>query len=456
MARSLAASGNEEAAKNTYLTLLSGDPDHVPALVELGTLAEATGHLSAARSAWQRAVTLDPNHAIAQTCLANTLAAIGNVKDARKHYQAALRGNPDCIAARRGLAGLLFSLNDPEAEIHARAGYAGKSTILKRYRGTGPGIPLLLLFSARGGNIDTGPWIDDRRYAVTAICADYHDMKQRLLPHNLIVNAIGDADLCPQALENADRIVRLSGAPVINAPAWVRQTTRLNNAHRLAAIPGVVVPRTASIGRNEVNRLADRPYPFLLRSVGFHTGQHFLRIDEQDDLADAAGSLPGGTLLAIDYHDCRGADGLFRKYRVMFIGGRLYPLHMAASEHWKVHYFSAAMASSAEPRSEEAAFLSDMPQTIGPKAMEALSRIAGELNLDYAGIDFTLTPDGDVLVFEANATMVMPPPPPDPIWAYRRPARQAALAAAQSLLSGTRLSAMPRHTKTNETIKIFA
>lgn len=436
MARSLAASGNEEAAKNTYLMLLSDDPDHVPALVELGTLAEASGHRGAARSAWQRAVTIDPNHAIAQTCLANTLASLGNYKDARKHYQAALRGNPNCIAAQRGLAGLLFTLNDPEAEAHARAAYAGKTTILKRYRGTGPGIPLLLLFSARGGNIDTGPWIDDRRYAVTAICADYHDLSQKLPPHRLIVNAIGDADLCPQALENADRIVRLSGAPVINAPAWVRQTTRLNNAHRLASIPGVVVPRTVSVGRAELNRLADRAYPFLLRSLGFHTGQHFRRIDEQDDLADAASTLPGGTLLAIDYHDCRGADGLFRKYRVMLIGGRIYPLHMAASEDWKVHYFSAAMASSVALRSEEARFLSDMPQALGPKAMDALSRVARELNLDYAGIDFALNQDGSILVFEANATMVMPPPPQDLIWAYRRPAHGKALMAAQSLLVG--------------------
>src|SRR6202012_778907 len=200
MARSLAASGNEDAAKNTYLMLLSDDPDHVPALVELGSLAEASGHRSAARSAWQRAVTIDPNHAISQTCLANTLASIGNTKDARKHYQAALRSNPNCLAAQRGLAGLLFTLNDPEAEAHAQAAYAGKTTILKRYRGTGPGIPLLLLFSARGGNIDTGPWIDDRRYAVTAICADYHDLSQKLLPHGLIVTAVGDAQVCPRAL----------------------------------------------------------------------------------------------------------------------------------------------------------------------------------------------------------------------------------------------------------------
>src|ERR1700744_4033298 len=94
------------------------------------------------------------------------------------------------------------------------------------------------------------------------------------------------------------------------------------------------------------------------------------------------------------------------------------------------------MASSTALRSEEASFLSGMSQALGPKAMEALTQVAEELNLDYAGIDFALNRDGSILVFEANATMVMPPPPHDLIWAYRLPAHNAALTAARSLLAG--------------------
>jgi hypothetical protein len=54
--------------------------------------------------------------------------------------------------------------------------------------------------------------------------------------------------------------------------------------------------------------------------------------------------------------------------------------------------------------------------------------------LDYAGVDFALAPDGRVLLFEANATMVVFPPPPDPIWDYRRGAVDAVLAAATRML----------------------
>ncbi len=47
-----------------------------------------------------------------------------------------------------------------------------------------------------------------------------------------------------------------------------------------------------------------------------------------------------------------------------------------------------------------------MPSVIGGRAIRALERIATELALDYGGIDFGIGPDGEVLLFEANATMV--------------------------------------------------
>ena len=56
------------------------------------------------------------------------------------------------------------------------------------------------------------------------------------------------------------------------------------------------------------------------------------------------------------------------------------------------------------------------------------------LGLDYGGIDFALAPDGSVLMFEANATMVVFPPNPDPIWDYRRGAIDLVLKAATRML----------------------
>jgi hypothetical protein len=439
-ARSLAAAGQDEAARQAYLDILRQDPDQVAVLVEFGVLAEAGGYRSAARSAYQRAVVIDPDHAIARTGLANALRDSGKLIAARDHYRAALRRDPGFAAAHQGLAGVLSTLGDPSAEAHWRAGYAGQTAIGRRYRGSGPATNLLLLFAAKGGNVETGPWIDDRRYAVTALCADYHDREAPLPPHDVVVNAIGDADLYadpvgPDALANAERIIACSTVPVINKPALVRRTTRTGNALRLAEIPGAVTPRTAAIPRRSIAALHDWDFPLLLRSPGFHTGQHCRRVDSPDALATAAVALPGEELLAIAYHDCRGADGLFRKYRAMFIDGAIYPLHMAASADWKVHYFTAAMAGSEALREEEARFLNRMPDTLGTRAMGALEGIAETLALDYAGVDFALRPDGSILVFEANATMVAPLPGREPIWDYRRDAVAAVLAAAEAMVS---------------------
>jgi len=59
---------------------------------------------------------------------------------------------------------------------------------------------------------------------------------------------------------------------------------------------------------------------------------------------------------------------------------------------------------------------------LGANAMDALRRIAAALALDYGGVDFALDPQGRIVVFEANATMVINPVDDDERWTYRRPA----------------------------------
>jgi D-alanine-D-alanine ligase-like ATP-grasp enzyme len=61
-----------------------------------------------------------------------------------------------------------------------------------------------------------------------------------------------------------------------------------------------------------------------------------------------------------------------------------------------------------------------MERVIGSKAVAALRAIQAELGLDYGGIDFGLNERGEVLLFEANATMVVMVPDADERWDYRR------------------------------------
>ena len=62
-------------------------------------------------------------------------------------------------------------------------------------------------------------------------------------------------------------------------------------------------------------------------------------------------------------------------------------------------------------------------------------RIDGGLKIVQDGIDFGLGADGGVLLFEANATMVVAPPDPDERWTYRRPAVARILEAVGAMMN---------------------
>jgi hypothetical protein len=175
-------------------------------------------------------------------------------------------------------------------------------------------------------------------------------------------------------------------------------------------------------------------FPLLVRSPGFHNGRFFERVDAEEALAGIVAELPGNEVMLIAYQDTRSPDGVMRKYRVMSIGGRLYPLHLAISPHWKVHYATSAMHERHAYREEERAFLSDMSRAIGSRAVRALEAIAQTMELEYAGIDFAIDSIGRVVVFEANGAMAIFTPESDARWDYRRAAVSRALNAVKAMI----------------------
>ena len=436
-ARWLAAAGEDALANQAYLEVLGQAPTHFEALNELGALAFRGGYRSAARTAYEQAVRCHPHNPMGRVNLGNLLYHDGDLAGARAHYQAALAADADFAEAHQGLARVLTDLGEAAAAApHWQKGFVGRAIVARPYRGAGAATPVLLLVSARGGNIPTEQILDDRTFAVSALYAEFYDPADALPPHALVFNAIGDADLCALALARAEEVLARTKAPVINPPPQVRRTGRAANARRLGKLPGVKAPVIRTMARSALlqARGPGLTFPLLLRAPGFHTGQHFARVERPEDLAAATAALPGDELLAIEYLDARGADGLARKYRVMIIDGGLYPLHLAISANWKVHYFTAGIAANAAYRQEERRFLDDMATILGPRAMAALAGIGRSLGLDYAGVDFALGADGRVLLFEANATMVIHSPEPDPIWDYRHAPIGRALDAVKRML----------------------
>ena len=441
--------GQDEAAKFAYLEYLQHKPDDPEALTNLGNLAYRTGYRRAARTAYQRAVQVDPKNCVTRVNLANALLDGAELAEARDQYEAAIALDPDFAPAHQGLSYVYSRLGDEAASrSHRDRGFRGNAITHIPYRGDRRPTRAVVLVSAAGGNFNTEWFLDDHRYDVHRIAAEYADLDELLPPHDVLVNAIGDADLCHEALLAAVQMRARSQAPIVNAPHRVLQTRRIANARRLETIPNVVTAHMALIPRAElrvgVDSLRSRGfrYPVLLRTPGHHTGRHFLKLNDETDLPRSLAQLPGDELLAIDYIDARSNDGLTRKCRMMAIGGELYPVHAAVSRAWKVHYFSADMASNPEHRAEDEHFINDPEAVLPPAAMTALREIGFLLDLDYAGVDFSIDGRGRLIVFEANATMSMVPPDPDPRFSYRVGAVNRVFAAFDAMLAAnTRSSA---------------
>lgn len=439
----LGALDRKAHAQAAFIDILRRHPTHFSALNEFGTWLSTQGAIDAACRVYAEAILHHPDNPMARVNLGNLLLRANRHAEARMHYEAALKSAPDHAAAHQGMGAVLSDEGDRDgAAAHFHKGFRDHAVSTLPYRGAGAPIPLVQLVSSGGGNIPTAPFLDDCVFLTTVVVADHFDSKTPLPPHALVFNAIGDADLCRPALEAAKRLTAASKVPVVNDPRAVLKTGRLDNAADLAVLPGVITPKVVTVLRSQLASpegaaiIADHgfAFPLLLRSPGYHTGRNFLLVEQATGLAASAAALPGDELLVIEYLDARGKDGNARKYRVMMIGGEIFPLHLAISGNWKVHYFTSDMADKPDHRKEEMAFLADMRGVIGDKAFAALHAICRRLDLDYGGIDFGINADGDLLLFEANATMVIASPDNDPRWAYRRGAIQAVIDAVVAMI----------------------
>jgi glutathione synthase/RimK-type ligase-like ATP-grasp enzyme len=442
-ARCLDDLGRVEDAMRAYRALLDVEPRHFGALTNLGTLFLEQGMAEGASACFHAALDSDWEDPLGHLNVALLAAHNGEYDAARGHFERVLRLFPDDAHARlhahNGLSRLYERAGDEQrADEHLRLAFEKPIVWTFPYRGTGEPLRVLVLTSPRGGNVISNQFFDDRVVERVVIVPEAFGDGSPLPAHHVIFNAIGEPDVTRRTLERAARLVEASPGPVINDPRAVLLTDRRQMMDRIAAIPTLIAPRTRRFRREEIT--AERlqaegfAFPLLLRSPGFHAGDNFELIAQSDDLPAALAALPGAELYAIAFHDARGADGWVRKYRIAFIDGRPYPVHLAIAQQWKVHYFSGAMAESAEHRDEERRFLDDMDAVLGAAERDALAAVGDAMRLDYAGVDFGRDRSGRIIVFEANAAMAIYPPPDDPRWDYRRRAHEQAIAAVRSML----------------------
>ncbi len=231
---------------------------------------------------------------------------------------------------------------------------------------------------------------------------------------DLLFNAIGEPDIAHPLTQRLDNFVEACGRPVLNRPAAVARTQRHRLPELLAGLDDVVVApcirlegAPASPDALAARLAADGiDFPVLTRPLSKHGGDSLTLHASPEALWNTLATIDAPHYLTA-FYDYRSADGHFRKYRSIFIDWVPFPYHLAISSNWIVHYFSADMVGNPSKIDEERRFLEDPRTALGERAAQALAAIGRRLDLDYAGADFSLLPDGRVLVFEANAAMLV-------------------------------------------------
>ena len=210
-ARRFTETGRNADARDAWLEYLAQSPGDRLALNNLGTLLCGMGYRTAARTAYAEAVAQQPGDPLSRVNLANLLHENGDETGAREHYAAALAADPEFAEAHQGVSYVLAELGEHEqADIHRRAGFRNRAVMTMPYRGDGSPVDLLLLISSFGGNIPTRNLLDDRVFATTAMVPEFYDRGAPLPLHQLIFNAIGDAEVADESLAAAQKIVAMS------------------------------------------------------------------------------------------------------------------------------------------------------------------------------------------------------------------------------------------------------
>jgi tetratricopeptide (TPR) repeat protein len=375
--------GDHVGAINAFVGCLRVKPDSVPALYRLGVALARQGFKSQAVEWFERAIALQPDHASALGELGNALQNLGRSEEARAAFLRAQRLRP--ITTVRGTQGQadfsILVVTAPGAGNTPFRYLIGNSTYDSHFLGLLPELAL--------------------------------DPDGLTAKGDVVVNLISDPDQGHEVLSQAMVLIDRLDRPVVNHPRKILATGREMVAAALVGIPACRVPQTRRHSLEDLSapdvmaRLAPFSLPLLLRQPGTHGGDAFEKIDHPDDIASFVAQYPGADYYVTEWVDYASEDGYFRKYRLMFTDAQIFPYHLAIHDHWKVHHYRTAMDSHPWMQQEEAAFLGDPGRVFGDHHYAALRAIQARTDLEFFGIDCSVDRDGNLVVFEVNASMLV-------------------------------------------------
>ena len=405
-------SGMVQDAISLYLEALRRNPGHRPSRTNLVQALVATRQFAIARTLLLELLEETPDDADLRNQLGKVCFELGESGEALAQFERAVALAPEqaenfywigAIRQARGELEAARSAYDHAVQVHP---------ILRRPAvKSPPAFRALALFAPFVGNTPVEFLFKDCAYQTSILSllpGSQPDIGLLAREADVVVNLVSDADQGAEVLPLAMAIARSLGKPVVNDPAKIQNTTRDATAVALAGIDGCRVPRTDRIAAGEGLPIGlDLAFPLLARRAGMHGGDVFEKFEDVAALAAFLAAEANHDRYVIDYIDYRSVDGFFRKYRFLFIGGEILPYHLAIGDDWKLHRDSTEMGRHVWMQDEEERFLRDPEHIFGEAHYEALRLIRDRIGLDYFGIDCGLDRDGQLVVFEVNASMLV-------------------------------------------------
>jgi hypothetical protein len=243
-------------------------------------------------------------------------------------------------------------------------------------------------------------------------------LPQPLPSHDIAIVTACESDANRAVLDEIARLAPNWPKPLLNRPDRIALLSREALYGLAKSIPGVVIPATIRIDRDTLSEIAagrvalqahlpDGAFPLVVRPLDSHAGRGLKKIDDAAALAGYLAERSERGFYLSSFIDYRSADGLFRKYRVVFVAGKPYACHMAIADQWMLYYLNAGMAESAQKKIEEERFMTGFDQEFARRHRGALAGLANRIGLDYFGIDCAQTADGKLLLFEADIAMIV-------------------------------------------------
>jgi glutathione synthase/RimK-type ligase-like ATP-grasp enzyme len=271
------------------------------------------------------------------------------------------------------------------------------------------------------------------------------DWPDRLPHHDVAIVTASDSQDCRAALAKIAKMAAHWPTPLLNPPQLVCNLDRDRLYRLIGGIEGLEIPTTAAVSREQLMALSrsklalsdiafDLAFPFIVRPRGSHAGRGLAKIDGPGAIAAYLGAHDDQEFFIARFVDYSGGDGLFRKYRIVFIEGRPYACHLAIADRWDIWYLNAQMATSASKRAEEEAFMRNFDSDFAERHREALGGLGKRIGLDYFTVDCAETKQGSLLIFEADNTAIVHDMDPPDIFPYKAPQMRKVFDAFAAML----------------------